>query len=570
MVKLGRNLSRHLASILLLSLCGIASVPAAPPERGQFWGDEAPATLARNLLDEMTAEEIVAQVFMVGWSSTAPTPQLVEWIQKRNLGGVKVFGWNAGNLSALANTIATLQREATSTPHGIPLFTATDQEGGWVRHVKGETTITPGNMAIGATGLPHDAFYTGYFIGREMRAVGINMNFAPTVDVYVNAEAHVIGPRAFSDDPIESGILGTAYFKGLREAGVIATAKHYPGHGGAAGDSHGILPVIDASFETLWNRDLVPYRFMVREGLPAILSGHLSFPTITGNGRPASLSPYFKKEVLRDRLHFDGIVITDDLYMGGAREYGAENGLTFPELCLEALRAGNDMILLSQTPDLNDTIWNRVFSEYQENAGFRRQIQSSVLRILRTKIEYLKGPKAVPLEPNPAEVRSLVPDSEGSGFFRNQAARSVTVVRGEGIPFQVKDSARVLLVGKDVDFLEVGRQEVPQADVLEIDGGTFYEATSSALTAFERRAPRYDHIFFCLSDPATREILNRGRGLADRITVISILTPVYLQDLPWVQRAVAIYGWGVDSYRAGFATLRGEIAPEGTLPISLP
>lgn len=570
MAKLGSKLSAYLFCIALFFTLGVAAVPATPLERGRFWGDEEPATLARNLLSEMSDEEIVAQVFMVGWSGSAPTPELVRWVRERNLGGVKVFGWNADNLAALADTIGTLQREAMATPHGIPLFTATDQEGGWVRHVKGETTITPGNMAIGATGLPHDAFYTGYFIGREMRAVGINMNFAPTVDVYVNAEAHVIGPRAFSDDPIQSGILGTAYFKGLREAGVIATAKHFPGHGGAAGDSHGTLPVIDATFDTLWNRDLVPYRFMVREGLPAILSGHLSFPTITGNGRPASLSPYFKKDVLRDRLHFDGIVITDDLYMGGAREYGAEAGLTFPELCLEALRAGNDMILLSQTPELNDTIWARVYAEYQEDDAFRRQIRSSVLRILETKIEYLKGPNAVPLEPNPEQVRTLIPDSAGNGFFRDQATRAVTIVRDKGLPFRVDDEARVLLVGKDIDFLQVGRQELPQADVLEIEGGTFYEAASSAVSDFEERASRYDHIFFCLSDPATREILDRGRELADRITVISILTPVYLRDLPWVERAVAIYGWGVDSYRAGFAALRGEITPEGTLPISLP
>jgi len=570
MAKLGSKLSAYLLCIALLFTLGVAALPATPPQRGRFWGDEEPATLARNLLREMSDEEIVAQVFMVGWSGSAPTPRLVRWVRERNLGGVKVFGWNADNLAALADTIGTLQREAMATPHGIPLFTATDQEGGWVRHVKGETTITPGNMAIGATGLPHDAFYTGYFIGREMRAVGINMNFAPTVDVYVNAEAHVIGPRAFGDDPIQSGILGTAYFKGLREAGVIATAKHFPGHGGAAGDSHGTLPVIDATFDTLWNRDLVPYRFMVREGLPAILSGHLSFPTITGNGRPASLSPYFKKDVLRDRLRFDGIVITDDLYMGGAREYGAEAGLTFPELCLEALRAGNDMILLSQTPELNDTIWARVYAEYQEDEAFRRQIRSSVLRILETKIEYLKGPNAVPLEPNPEQVRTLIPDSEGNGFFRDQAARAVTIVRDKGLPFRVDDEARVLLVGKDIDFLQVGRQELPQADVLEIEGGTFYEAASSAVSDFEERASRYDHVLFCLSDPATREILDRGRELADRITVISILTPVYLRDLPWVERAVAIYGWGVDSYRAGFAALRGEITPEGKLPISLP
>ncbi|NBC30629.1 MAG: glycoside hydrolase family 3 protein, partial [Spirochaetes bacterium] len=166
MVKLGSKLSKYLVCTALVFTVGVTALTAASAERGRFWGDEAPATLARNLLSEMSDEEIVAQVFMVGWSGTAPTPELVRWIRERNLGGVKVFGWNAGNLAALADTLGTLQREAMATTHGIPLFTATDQEGGWVRHVKGETTITPGNMAIGATGLPHDAFYTGYFIGR--------------------------------------------------------------------------------------------------------------------------------------------------------------------------------------------------------------------------------------------------------------------------------------------------------------------------------------------------------------------------------------------------------------------
>ncbi len=558
--------------LLLVPLIALFAVSthAATPERGQFWGNEPPETLARALLEQMSDEEVVAQVFMVGWPGTAPSPELLRWIERRNIGGVKVFGWNTANLLELAETIGTLQRAATATPLGIPLFTATDQEGGWVRHVKGDTSITPGNMAIGATGLPHDAFYTGYFIGREMRALGINMNFAPTVDVYVNPEAHVIGPRAFSDDPVESGILGTAYFKGLREAGVIATAKHFPGHGDAAGDSHGTLPVIEDSFETVWNRDLVPYRFMVREGLPAILSGHLSFPTITGNGRPASLSPYFKKDVLRGRLNFEGIVVTDDLYMGGALEYGVEHGMSFAEICVEALRAGNDMILLSRTPTVNDEIWQRVYREYQSNSDFRRQIRTSVLRILRTKMDYLKGPNAVPLEPNPAEVRTLIPDSEGSGFFRDQATRSVTVVRDAALPLRLDETDRVLLVGKDIDFIRVGREEVPWADVMSIDEGTFYSPASEEVAEFRLRAGEYDHIVFCLSDPATREILAEVENLAARVTVISILTPVYLQELPWVRAAVAIYGWSADSYHAGFAALRGEIRAEGTLPISIP
>ena len=171
-----------------------------------------------------------------------------------------------------------MQRSAADTRLGIPLFIATDQEGGWVRHVKSKTSITPGNMAIGASGLPYDAYWSGYYIGQELKSIGINMNFAPTVDVYSNIDAHVIGPRAFSQDPLETAQLALAYFKGMEETGVVSTAKHFPGHGNAAEDSHGILPRIDISFDTLWERELLPYRYLIDRDLPTVMSGHLSLP----------------------------------------------------------------------------------------------------------------------------------------------------------------------------------------------------------------------------------------------------------------------------------------------------
>ena len=196
------------------TLLAAAAISAAPAE-GAFWrlgnptqdpASSRPPAQDRNpaaaLISGMTDEEIVAQVFMVGWPSREPTPELLEWIRRRNIGGIKVFGWNAEDLRLLAETIGTMQQEALATPHAIPLLTATDQEGGWVRHVKGATAVTPGNMAIGASGLPYDAYRSGYYIGRELRALGINMNFAPTIDVYRNPEAHVIGPRAFGSDPV--------------------------------------------------------------------------------------------------------------------------------------------------------------------------------------------------------------------------------------------------------------------------------------------------------------------------------------------------------------------------------
>jgi len=220
--------------------------------------------------------------------------------------------------------------------NGIPLFTATDQEGGWVRHVRGNTAITPGNMAIGAGGLPQDAYLSGYHIGKELNALGINMNFAPTVDLYTNPEAMVIGPRAFSDDPVQAGILGAAFARGLSATGVLATAKHFPGHGNADGDSHGVLPVLNETLEELRELELVPFRMMIAEGVPAIMSAHLAFPSVEPSGAPASLSSRFQRDILRGELGFEGIIITDDLYMGGATVYQARTKQSFAELCLAA------------------------------------------------------------------------------------------------------------------------------------------------------------------------------------------------------------------------------------------
>jgi len=138
----------------------------------------------------------------------------------------------------------------------IPLFIATDQEGGWVRHIKNEMLDVAGNLAIGATGLASDSYMTGFYIGSELKILGVNINFAPTVDVYSNPNNTAIGPRSFSSDPVSVAMLGSAYFKGLSASGVISVAKHFPGHGGAELDSHNFLPVVNSSFDTMWNREL--------------------------------------------------------------------------------------------------------------------------------------------------------------------------------------------------------------------------------------------------------------------------------------------------------------------------
>jgi beta-N-acetylhexosaminidase len=530
-----------------------------------FYFDMPEGELINHLIESMSDEEVLGQVFLVGYSSAKPTKEVMDWINQRNIGGVKIFGWNAGNLKILAESITTMQQAALNTPLGIPLFTATDQEGGWVRHVKGETAITPGNLAVGASGLPYDAYNTGLYIGKELAVLGINMNFAPTVDVYLNSNAHVIGPRAFSEDPIQTATLAAAYFKGMSEAGVICTAKHFPGHGNAEGDSHGTLPVIDISFEELWNQDLVPYKVLIKEGLPAIMSGHLSFPVVTGDNIPASISHFFISEVIRDKLHFEGIVITDDLYMHGVRG----EGRTTAEICKQALLAGNDMIMLSQTPGLNEVIWLSLYKAMQEEQEFRNRIFESVRRILRIKIQNLKDHPKVNLMPMPQNIADNIPNSEGEDFFFQQACRSVTIIRDKQIPFRSSDTGTILLAGQLQEFFDEGLRRYPGADTYYFPFNDFYKSKKSVRDELKRIAPNYDHIIFCLANPNSLEVVKSLEKYREKIIVYSVLTPVYLEETLWIDSALAVYGWGIESFKAGYAVLNGDYSAEGKLPISL-
>ncbi|HNY22150.1 MAG TPA: glycoside hydrolase family 3 N-terminal domain-containing protein, partial [Treponemataceae bacterium] len=305
-MKASGRVSPAIAAASTLALCALVACAVAlfssantPRKTGHvpgFWDPVENRELAKSIVDEMTDEEMLAQILMFGWAGADPSPLVTDWVAERGLGSIKVFGWNTDNTLKVAESVSTLQEKAKAGRFHIPLFVATDQEGGWIRHIKGRTTETPGNLAIGASGLPADAWYSGYYIARELRALGINLNFAPTVDLYTDHGSTVIGPRSFGEDPESAGVLGAAFAAGSRAAGVLTTAKHFPGHGDTDSDSHGRLPVINIDERTLMERELVPFKRLVEAGVPAIMSGHLSFPRVTGSGVPATFSRYLLED----------------------------------------------------------------------------------------------------------------------------------------------------------------------------------------------------------------------------------------------------------------------------------
>ncbi|HON14457.1 MAG TPA: glycoside hydrolase family 3 protein [Treponema sp.] len=548
-------------SVIFLSFSWICATGIGAED---FYSPGNPEELAGKLLSAMSDEEALAQTFMLGWVGADPSPAIMDWIQKRHIGGIKIFGWNTEDTYRLANTVGTLQKASLQSDKKIPLLVATDQEGGWIRHVKGLTSETPGNMAIGASGMPRDAYLAGYYIGRELSALGINMNFAPSVDLFTNQQSVLIGPRAFGDDPVTAGVLGIAFAKGLEKAGIIPTAKHYPGHGDTELDSHGVLPQIPVSFNTLWNRELVPYRMLSKEGIPAIMTGHLAFPKTKGGTEPASINRWFITTVLRETIGFKGLVITDDLLMNGVTSAAG----SLSRAAKLALEAGNDILMMSKTPNLSDPVWTSLIDAMKREPAFRQRVRDAARRTLILKLKYLKQPSAPPLYPQVDEIKRRLPDPEGKAFFLNLAARSVTLVSGtDPSPLAPAQAGRVLIAAPFEDFITIGLRAYPNADRFKYPYSD--ESSQADRLTFQGLVKQADTVIFCLANGYGVELLQTIRYSGKRVIVISALSPVYLQRVTWNTSGIAVYSYAQESFIAAFSALLGRIPIQGKLPFTM-
>jgi beta-N-acetylhexosaminidase len=534
------------------------ALPAIAGFSLDFWDREEPGPLAQKLVAALTVPELASQVLMLAFPDPVPDAGILNWVQARSLGGIKFFGWNAGTPVQVAQASAAVQGRSQGSRFRIPLLVATDQEGGWVRHIKGTTTTTPGNLSLGAGGLPADAWETGHLLGAELRQMGVNMDFAPSVDLYTNPDNTVIGPRSFSQDPVQAGVLGMALFRGLETQGVIATAKHFPGHGDTADDSHGRLPVILDDRTTLDTRELVPYKMMIAEGLEAIMSGHIAFPNVAGNGLPASLSPQLIDGLLRKDLGFRGVVITDDLYMEGARPAG----WSIAQAAVQALEAGNDLLLISKPEASQDAAWRALVDRAGRDPQFLARLQTAARRVLELKLRSLRGPRAVPLVPDPATL--AVPAPEADPFVFQQTARSATLLASATLPWTSAGGAPLVVTPYEGAWKALAAR-FPGSELVSYPY-QFFGADEAAVRQVAERAAGGRRVIFVLSTPGSLAYLKALAPWKDRVAVVSVLSPVYLKDVPWVRDAVAVYGTNPAAFEVAAAALAGDIRPRGRLP----
>ena len=531
--------------------------PSIPYSLELGWAEARAQTLVA-LMDE---EELLSQILMLGYPGSEAPAELLDWIARRGLGGIKVFGRNAEDSSVLAEAVAEFQKAALGQELSIPLLVATDQEGGWIRHVKGKSSESPGNMAIGATASARDAYLAGFYLGRELRSLGIGMNFAPVMDLATVPESSIIGPRAFSDDPALTARLGIAWVRGSMAAGVIPTVKHFPGHGATALDSHGILPRIEIEKSTFLKRELYPFEQAVRAGIPAVMSGHIAFPLISGDD-PASLSREIIEDLLREQLGFRGLVITDDLYMEGALD-----GAGILETCLKAIRAGNDMLLLSSAPAEDGALWKGLLSALRNDASLRTRIEVSVRRILTLKLVYLRDKGRDSLIPDPAEAERLLPDAEAQVFFKDLARRSASIIgRNAELPFAPKGA--VLIAAPFDEFIALGRERYPNARGFSFSYRPERSAKPEELEAFKKALSGCAGAIVCVANRAGMQFATTAHELGVEVAIVSVLSPIHAAHSPWSKAAVAVYHYAPVCLEAGLDVLAGRLKASGRVPLA--
>lgn len=334
--------------------------------------------------------QLVGQLVMIGISGKTLTSEEKKFIVKNNISGVTLFSRNVESPQQVRQLCVELQALRHQMPDKAPLFIAIDMEGGRVARLKEPFTIWPPMKKLGDLDNPTVSFHFTNKMGAELKAVGINLDFSPCLDVFTNPKNTVIGDRAISTDPEIVAKHASALIRGFIKADVIACAKHFPGHGNTLIDSHEDLPVEMADKKHLDQVELVPFKRAFRSRVDLIMTAHMKYPKIDPDW-PVTLSEIFLKNILRDECRYRGLVITDDLDMKAlAKHYD-------PTLIpVRALKAGADILLYCNEPESPPKAIEAVIGGMAQGQLDKKEIESLHLKILNYKKEKIKNPDPLP------------------------------------------------------------------------------------------------------------------------------------------------------------------------------
>ncbi len=314
------------------------------------------------------------QLLILGFEGTELTAHRRALLAELQPGGVILF---APNIVEPGQTWELLRDCQSAVP--TPLFRCVDLEGGMVDRLKAVLAPAPAAAAVAATGDRKLFRRHGRLIGDGVRALGFNTDFAPVLDLGLPASRSVLGTRTASADPKEVTLYAREFLRGLREARVLGCGKHFPGLGEAALDTHHELPSVDKSWKALWAEDLYPYRALKRE-MTFVMVAHAAYPAVTRDRTPASISRKWMAEILRKRIGFRGLVVSDDLEMGGVLA-----ATPIEQAAVETLRAGADLFLVCHKEELVRRSYEAVLREAERDASFARRVQQAARRVLAFK-----------------------------------------------------------------------------------------------------------------------------------------------------------------------------------------
>ncbi len=337
----------------------------------------------------------IGQLLIIGFDGTEMSPPLRSLLTRIQPAGVILF---ARNIIAAEQTYKLLKDCQSCV--SARLFTCVDMEGGPVDRFRNLIGPSPSAAHVFASNDRKLFRKHGKIIGESCRALGFNVDFAPVVDLALNASRAVMSSRVVSADPKETILYAREFLAGLHSARVIGAAKHFPGLGEANLDTHHELPSVKKSFQKLWSEDLVPYRVMRRE-LPMVLVGHANYPTVTHDGIPASLSKKWVTQVLRQKIAYRGLVVSDDLEMGGVLNAGP-----IEQAAVQHIRAGGDLCLICHKEDGILRSYEAIIREAERDRKFAQRVKESAARVLAFKKKSSQLKRVAP-QPSPEKIEKL-------------------------------------------------------------------------------------------------------------------------------------------------------------------
>lgn len=352
-----------------------ATATATPMQSAASGSDTIDSKLAN-----MTLEEKIGQMLLVGIDGTKLDTQAKRMIAEDKIGGIILYKDNISNLKGMVSLINDLKKSNAENP--VPLFMSVDQEGGKVSRMPDEYAAIPSNGSVGAANNSSAAGTMGKLLARELLSAGFNMDFAPVLDINSNPDNPVIGDRSFGNTADLVSRLGIAEMKGIAGEGVVPVVKHFPGHGDTSVDSHLELPVVNKTAAELAKLEWQPFEAAIQENADAVMVAHILFPELDAD-KPASLSRAIIGELLREEMGFQGVVITDDLTMGAITEH-----YTLAAAAVDTVQAGSDILLVAHEYGNEQAVRKALLTSVKSGTIKESRIDESVYRILALKDKY--------------------------------------------------------------------------------------------------------------------------------------------------------------------------------------